>query len=111
MTHTPGPWEIEQIGVATTINGNGGIVAEVYSDTGNQQEEDANARLIAAAPDMLEALKALEEVSQQLAWVSHLASVPERRNEYLAEASKADEMNDRAVDMRRAAIAKAEGKD
>lgn len=66
--------------------------------------------LHASAGEMLEALKALEEVSQRLAWVFHLASVPSRKDEYLAEASQVDELNDKAVEMRRAAILKAEGR-
>jgi hypothetical protein len=34
------------------------VIPEVYGGMPNQQETEANARLIAAAPDMLEALEA-----------------------------------------------------
>lgn len=52
--HTPGPWEVVDYnievtkGTTYTVNNRGGVGAH---------ELRANARLIAAAPDMLEALK------------------------------------------------------
>jgi hypothetical protein len=58
--HTPGPWIVESVenkGQSTIVDNNDHLVAEVYSDSCNQLEEDANARLIAAAPDMLNVLK------------------------------------------------------
>jgi hypothetical protein len=54
--HTPGPWEVFEddysIGVETPI----GIL---FSDFDNTENDEADARLIAAAPEMLEALKAV----------------------------------------------------
>jgi hypothetical protein len=53
--HTPGPWTIPARDSGVTVNAGHGIVAEVYAvDVGTTQI--ANARLIAAAPDLLEAL-------------------------------------------------------
>lgn len=57
-THTPGPWSVEKDGSAehrneaNVINGADGTMI-VYG-----QVNDADARLIAAAPELLEALQA-----------------------------------------------------
>lgn len=65
MAHTKGPWNFET-DVRTGDNGiyaeGTGIFVEAFSDInhsgeGNRAEALANARLIAAAPEMLEALK------------------------------------------------------
>ncbi len=65
--HTPGPWEI------TAVENSGGILAILGKDAAGdfliaeiQQGETpatdrANARLIAAAPDLLKALQAIKE--------------------------------------------------
>jgi hypothetical protein len=53
MKHTPGPWEAENESVSAGFD----MVADVFGATTEQR--DANARLIAAAPDLLAALKAL----------------------------------------------------
>ena len=71
MSHTPGPWKLDTvpttIGICHKIgefpNRNGRIrYACVYDDGGHMQAQDgellANARLMAASPDLLEALKA-----------------------------------------------------
>ncbi len=63
MTHTKGPWPIEQtgdgkrylIGNGLVEGPNGYEVAEVYSDDCDPDEALANAKLIAAAPELLEA--------------------------------------------------------
>ena len=57
MAHTPGPWGVpdwNEFGVITVTNAHGQPVAGVYLWPEKAQEE-ANARLIAAAPDLLEA--------------------------------------------------------
>ena len=65
--HTPGPWEVDQIDQSTIqIKAAGVIVAEVYSGstfTRLSDEQQANARLIAAAPELLSALQ------QAIAWM------------------------------------------
>jgi len=64
MTHTPGPWQIDPAydhRVILLNDRNGNAVGElVYADTRNP----ADARLIAAAPDLLAALR------QADAWVA-----------------------------------------
>lgn len=63
--HTPGPWSCDHGDTPTVYPDNDkdyGIIADVYGD-----QAQANARLIAAAPELLEALKemltGLEEVN------------------------------------------------
>lgn len=70
--HTPGPWLIVSTYVRTAINTAQGIhVAMVNWGKGiSGKEHEANARLVAAAPKMLEALEALNSVIDYLttAW-------------------------------------------
>lgn len=60
--HTPGPWHVGE-GVAQRIiyDSRGWPIADAKLFHGNSRsgEDVPNARLIAAAPDMLEALKAI----------------------------------------------------
>ena len=70
--HTPGPWMAKDSRLYNFAfdvdDANGSPVAEVCSKHGGQDDEArANARLIAAAPDMLEALRAAKEWSE--AWL------------------------------------------
>ena len=70
LKYEPAPWEVNDqrasgwmnnamyIGSANT----GLIIARVYNDKG---DEEANARLIAAAPELLEALKAVVSVADR----------------------------------------------
>ena len=65
IKHTPGPWKVNKK-VKTSIEqekaGQGmNIICECQDPDGERttEEDKANARLIAAAPDMLEALKEL----------------------------------------------------
>jgi hypothetical protein len=70
-THTPGPWHIyyddcpiinaydEKIGLKSDI-------AAICRDDVTQDEVQANARLIAAAPELLEALREAREAARQL---------------------------------------------
>lgn len=63
MTHTPGPWTINQM-KSPVYGTNGQLVAEAHG-IGNGSRfigtayRDDDAHLIAAAPELLEALKAL----------------------------------------------------
>jgi len=59
MTHTKGPWDTRDddkritVGCGLVEGPNGYDVAEVYNDDCDRDEAWANARLIAAAPDLL----------------------------------------------------------
>jgi hypothetical protein len=67
MKHTPGPWVIDDSNpnlVARLVNGVYEYVCAVEPSSFsnrecNQEQEEADARLIAAAPEMLEALRGL----------------------------------------------------
>ena len=66
MSHTPGPWTASEHGAYADYNGNSTIILgddlRIAVVLGSDNEEtNANARLIAAAPDLLEALEALLE--------------------------------------------------
>ena len=64
--HTPGPW---REGASTFCRGDGEVQMRVYTDHPPTEFDvfgdnlAANARLIAAAPDMLEALQALMDLN------------------------------------------------
>lgn len=49
--HTPGPWRLEARGLVVAAN------SELVADTFDKDANPADSRLIAAAPDMLAALK------------------------------------------------------
>ena len=56
--HTPGPWRVSghRLAVFTKLNGINVVVADCDQTLG-YSESEANARLIAAAPELLEYLK------------------------------------------------------
>ena len=62
-THTPGPWHPVTLGAspdhAWAIDSELVEIARLSEWPDNQAEAEANARLIAAAPEMLEALQSL----------------------------------------------------
>ena len=57
--HTPGPWRVDANHPDYVLSATR-CVTIIYGRPGNATEREANARLIAAAPDMLEALKACQ---------------------------------------------------
>jgi hypothetical protein len=95
--HTPGPWKVSH-----EANGQWTIFAENYDvtsipddpDYGRPSEDPANARLIAAAPEMLEALKQVVQDCR--------CSVKERFSGHLVDCSVPHALN---------VIAKAEGRE
>lgn len=54
--HTPGPWNTN-LGVVWPGDSSGNPIAYLNGHCRKLAEDEANARLIAAAPDLLEALK------------------------------------------------------
>ena len=64
--HTPGPWRIDSKDDSHVVAGHGPATMSVavasFSGVSPDDEDKANARLIAAAPDLLEALEELENV-------------------------------------------------
>lgn len=110
--HTPGPWEIDY-GYNRIIKSIGPCVPDEYAGSAWLEVTEANARLIAAAPDLLEALKQVamwlpimteiaglnaEETQVEL---SEFADDPNRHSETISIAS--------SLEKARAAIAKAIG--
>ena len=80
MSHTPAPWKAEKnpekynspLYAAFTVfteDEGGGLVADILHDGGGRPE--ANARLIASAPELLEALKALIEADPRTVGIDH----------------------------------------
>lgn len=62
MTHTPGPWRVA-VSHSRVIQAEGRRIATAHSHTTQPAAEgDANARLIAAAPDLLAALESMMNV-------------------------------------------------
>lgn len=86
--HTPGPWRISSGCDRWVVQEKGGCIACVEQD---RKFGEANARLIAAAPELLEALTSLLDASQ-------------RNQEHYSE-----EAHDIAESRARAAIKKATG--
>jgi hypothetical protein len=71
MAHTPGPWVTADTkfanGIRTEVESEGGLVCSCIRTVNARKvrswdEVDANAKLIAAAPDLLAALKQCREV-------------------------------------------------
>jgi len=73
MKHTPGPWHVNTLEVVPfSIHAHRGCVAEVSRGTMNEvgaDEIEANARLIAAAPELLAALENL--AARQISTTDH----------------------------------------
>lgn len=57
--YTPGPWRVGDAGVTVFGPPNGNPAPKRIADMAKTPEYKANARLIAAAPELLEALEAL----------------------------------------------------
>ena len=78
MKHTPGPWEVTEdgeadfSGIATQSNW---LMRIQQNGELSVQEEEANANLIAAAPELLAALEALEPHMDAI--VCYASTLPE----------------------------------
>lgn len=104
--HTPGPWSLIKKMDGFTAVGAQSLIARVYSQAFRDLEnEKANANLIAAAPDLLEALrKAIAELNE----IRARDGVPYTHAGY--QASVTEEYFSSVVDEGFSAIAKAEGR-
>lgn len=93
--HTPGPWSVNLY----EFTGRAAVVSETMhiASLTAKPETNANARLIAAAPELLEALRYI--ACEQSGWTFKVDPLEHAR-------SVVEEMRDKA----RAAIAKAEGR-
>jgi hypothetical protein len=79
MEHTPGPWKVDEVW-SLIMGPNGEEVAAVHSGVShptraNRNTAHANARLIAAAPDML---AALQEALKSLEYAAMVLEAPEK---------------------------------
>ena len=92
MSHTPGPWHVGGVGGCRPqiIYSPSGLAVLRTWGGATKAEEEANARMAASAPEMLEALRAI---------MPYLEEDPDDEGDYNARVRAA-----------RAAIAKAEGK-
>lgn len=68
--HTEGPWSTNHVGF--THAKNGACIAEVGIDVLPFDEVEANARLIDASPDLLEALEELVAYVDEMHRIGHI---------------------------------------
>ena len=65
MSHTPGPWVVNckptLRAIIQTSGEDADVICEVYKWFGAGKEADANVKLIATAPELLEALELLTD--------------------------------------------------
>lgn len=92
--YTPGPWRYVGFGGTHVLARNGRCIADAPQPNGMDPEEGfANARLIASAPELLEALEALLEsaisANASLNWATGLNDEPASFNQARAAISKA----------------------
>ena len=75
--HTPGPWRANfAIGGAAYVFGGDRNFALVFNEWQDKANQEANARLIAAAPELLEALERLRDAEKapRSEWIAALAN-------------------------------------
>lgn len=75
--HTPGPWAICEHDHANVIWADNGVICDVFhaneddemtASVESREESEANARLIAAAPQLLAALQKIAEMDGDGSW-------------------------------------------
>lgn len=104
--HTPGPWTVEDVGYGDIQENESRPMVtspkgRIIADPGDDAAGRANARLIAAAPEMLAALKRIRDARDYHAEHGH----------YPTELLPRDQaFDDWAADIADTAIRKAEGK-
>jgi len=57
MKSTPGPWNFETPNHPKTIHAGNILIAEVFANSKTNEETEANARLVASSPELLDALR------------------------------------------------------
>lgn len=97
MAHTPGPWWVDGPGEGIEVHDTFGRTASVWGEGGAGGEAWDNARLIAAAPELLAALRAARDD------LSDLLEVADLTDEGVADTTA-------VLNQVIAAIAKAEGR-
>lgn len=95
--HTPGPWRYAGHGGTHVLDSNGRCIGDAPQPHGMPPEEgEANARLIAAAPEMLEAL------------MSAVGSLEACAEEFRRRNLREEDLALESIEVVRSAIAKAE---
>lgn len=92
--HTPGPWEVDVDGTGWAIGPSDRFVATIdidhtidENDTPLSDAEcEANARLIAAAPDLLEALRFMLDAYVEDPWEANRSAAEEAARDAIARA-------------------------
>jgi hypothetical protein len=78
MTHTPGPWKVEHHRSHLHIATNKGIRLDNEIMDANDPTHEANARLIAAAPELLDAaIQALGQMETVSRYVEEVPGITE----------------------------------
>lgn len=75
IKHTPGPWTVDdtcRVSTDWSVVGFLTTVADCRIGGANRDTQTANARLISAAPDMLEALEALHDEIDEYQRINNL---------------------------------------
>jgi len=62
LLHTPGPWSHDENCAGRILGHDGIAICAVYGSAARAQEDDCNQMLIAAAPELLEALIELQQM-------------------------------------------------
>ena len=95
MSHTPGPWDVDDDTMeifSITPGHSTGWIAKVLGNDDNgrpltAEEMESNARLIAAAPEMLKELKFLvEQFEEAVDWVPEYTAMADRAKAAIAKA-------------------------
>jgi hypothetical protein len=73
---TPGPWNIFQ-SIGLEVEADGIPICEIWQ-RGDEEQEQANARLIAAAPDLLATLQACDEAMKYMSEYDIPITLPEQ---------------------------------
>lgn len=67
--HTKGPWRMHDMEKNTIVGNDHLAIADTNATSRSSEENKANAKLIAAAPELLECLKELKETPKMAIWI------------------------------------------